>query len=157
MSDIRKSFSKLKKDFKQRIGGKKRATDTAGVNAAEETASSSPPLPPPDSRVAASGRDEEGGRINTDVSQAHSRDQSPQPKPMQADEGDDNPQEKEADVDEKEATWSCRLRLGPNVGGAVGSSTSQEIEQAPSPPSITPITTKQEPGSTWTLFPSSCV
>jgi hypothetical protein len=74
MDDMRKSLSKLKKDFKHRLGGKKRGPDEAGANAAGETASSSLSLTRPDSRVTASGRDEEGSRISTDVSQAHSRD-----------------------------------------------------------------------------------
>ena len=46
----------------------------AGANAAGETAGSSLLLTGPDSRAIASSRDEEGGRVNANISQAHSRD-----------------------------------------------------------------------------------
>ena len=151
MDDIRQSFSKLKKDFKHRLGGKKRGADRAGATATEETAGSSLSLTRPDSRVTASGGDEEGGEISTDASQAHSRDQS-QPNPMQADEGDDNPQEREADVDEK-GTSQSHSRLGPAIGGAAGSGPSREIIRASSPLSATTISPKQEPDGTWTFSP----
>ena len=132
MDDIRQSFFKLKKDFKHRLGGKKRGANRAGTDATVETVGSSLSPAQPDSRVAASGGDEEGSRISTDVSQARSRDRSPQPKPMQADEGDNNPQGREAEVDEKGASQS-HSRLGPVVGGALGSGPSREIIRAPSP------------------------
>ena len=147
MDEIRKSLSKLKKDFKHRVGGKKRAGNRAGVNAAEETASSSLSPTRPDSRTTASSRGEEGGRISTGVSQAHSRDRSPQPKPVQTDEGGDNLQGRETSVDEEEVTQS-RSGLGLDVGGAAGSRTSREIKRAHSPPSVTPISPKEEPDST---------
>ena len=152
MDDIRKSFSELKKDFKHRVGGKKRGADRAGANATGETAGSSLSITRPDSRVTACGLDEKGGRINADVSQAHPRDRSPQPKPTQADEGDGNPQGREASVDEKGASQS-RSRLGPDVGGAAGRSPSQEIEPDPSPLSVALISPKQESDSTWTFPP----
>ena len=151
MDDIRKSFSQLKKGFKHRLRGKKRGADTTGANAAGETTSSSLSLTRPDSRATASGRDEEGGRINADVSQVHSRDRSPQPKPVQEDEGRNNPQGREADVDEK-GVGQRHLRLAPGVGGAAGGRPSQEIERAPSPLSVAPIPPKKEPDSTW-MFP----
>ena len=143
MDDMRKSLSKLKKDFKHRVGRKKRAADTAGANAAGETASSLLPPTQPDSRVIASSRGEEGSEIRVDVSQAHSRDQSPQLNRMQADEGGDNPQWREADVDEREANQS-RSRLGP---------ASQEIKQASSPLFVDSVPPKLEHDSTWTLSP----
>ena len=152
MDDIRKSISKLKKGFKHRVGGKKRAADRVAVNAAGETAGSSLSLTRPDSRVTASGCDEDGTRISTDVLKAHSKDRPPQPNPMQADEGHDNPQEREADVDEKGAS-QCRSRLGPDVGCVAGSRPSPEIKRAPSPPSVTPISPKQEPDGAWTFSP----
>ena len=152
MDDIRQSFSKLKKDFKHRLGGKKRGADGAGANAARDTASSSPSLTRPDSRVIASVRGEEGGGISTDVLQAHSSNRSPHPKPMHADEGGANPQEREAGVDEKEANQS-RSRMGPDVGGGGGSGPSQEIKQTPSPLSVTPISPKREADSTWAFSP----
>ena len=107
MDNIQRSLSKLKKGFKHRLGGKKRGADRAAANAAGETASSSPSLTRSDFRVTASVRDEEGDGISTDDSQAHSRDRSPHPKPMHADEGGDNPQE-------ADGTWALspqQLRL----------------------------------------------
>ena len=147
MDDIRQSFSKLKKDFKHRLGGKKRAADTAGADPAGETTGPSLSLIRPDSRATVGGLDEEGGRISADISQAHSKDRSPQPRPMQAYEGGDNPQEREADVDQKGASQS-HLRLGPDAGDAVGGRSSQEIKRATSSLSVVPISSKQEPGST---------
>ena len=148
MDDIRQSFSKLKKDFKHRVRGKKRAADTAEADAAGETAGSSLSCTRPDCRATASGRDDEEGRINTDVSQAHSKDRSPQPRPIQADGGGNNPQGSEAEVDEKGASQS-HLRLAPDVGGAAGSRPSPEIKRDPSPLSVAPISPKQEPDSMW--------
>ena len=156
MDDILQSFSKLKKGFKHRFRGKKSGADTAGANAAGETTRSSPSLTQPDSRATASGRDQEGGRINTDVSHAHSRDRSPHPKPRQADEGGDDPQGREANVDEKGASQS-QLRLAPDVGGAAGSRPSREIIHAPSPLSVAPISPEQGPDSTWTFLLGSSV
>ena len=152
MDDIRKSISKLKRGFKHRVGGKKRAADRVGANPAGETAGSSLSLARPDFRVTASGCDEEGTRIGTDVSQVHFQDRSPQPNSTQADEGRDNPQEREADVDETGAS-QCRSRPGPDVGRAAGSRPSQEIKRTPSPPSATQISPKQEPNSTWAFSP----
>ena len=152
MDDIRQSFSKLKKGFKHRVRGKKHGAGTAGANAAGETAGSSLSLARPDSRVTESGIDEEEGRINTDTSQAHSKDRSPQPKPMQADEGGDKPQGREADVDERGASQS-HLRPVPDVGGAAGSRPSQEIKRAPSPLPVAPTSPEQEPDSRWTFPP----
>ena len=148
MDDIRQSFSKLKRNFKHRVRGKKRGVDRAGANTAGETAGSSLSLTRPGSRATASGRDEEGGRINVDASQAHSRDRSPQPK----DEGGDDPQGREADVDEKGDSRS-QLRLAPDVGGTAGSRPSREIKRASSPLSVAPISPEQGPDSTWTFSP----
>ena len=136
MDDIRKSLSKLKKDFKYRIGGKKRAAGITGANPAEETAGSSLSPKRPDSRVTASGRGEEGSRISMGVSQVHSRDHFPEPKPLQADEGSDNPQGREVDVE-------C----------AGGSRVSREIKRASSPLLVASVPPKQEPDSTSTLTP----
>ena len=144
---MRKSLSKLKEGFKHRLGGKKRAADRAGTNAAGGRAGSSASLTRPDSRVTATVRDEEGSRISTDASQAHSRDRSPHPKPMQADEGHDNPPGREAGVDEKELSRSPS-RPDPDVKFSAGSGPSRGIEGAPSPLSVTPIAPKQEPDGT---------
>ena len=152
MDDIRQSFSKMKKGFKHHLGGKKRGADRTGAGVSGETTSSSPLLTRPDSPATAGGRSEEGGRISTDVSQVHSRDRSPQPKPVPTDEGGNNLQGREAGVDGKGVTWS-RSRLGPDVGGAAGSRPSREIRLAHSPLSITPISPKQEPDGTWAFSP----
>ena len=156
MDDMRKSLSKLKKDFKHRLGGKKRAAEGPWDIAAGETAGSSLSPTRPDSHVTTSGRGEEGSRISADVSRTHSRDQSPQPKPMQAVEGGGNPHGRETDVNEKEVSRS-RLRLGPDIGGAMGSSPSREIIRSPSPLSVTPMPPKQEPNSTWAFSPGGLV
>ena len=152
MDNIRQSFSKLKKDFKHRVRGKKRGAERAEANATGETAGSSLSLTRPDARATASGLDGEGGRISTDALQPHSMDRSPHPKPMHADEGSDNPQGREADVDEKGASQS-HLRLASDVVGAAGSRPSQEIKRATSPLSVAPISLKQEPDSAWTFSP----
>ena len=152
MNDIRKSFSKLKKGFKHRVGGRERGAGTAGGNAVRETAGSSLSLTRPDSRATASGLNEEGGRISADISHAHSSDRSHPPKPTEADEGGDDPQRREADVDEKGVSKS-HFGLAPEVGGATGSGPSQEIKRATSPLSVALISLKQEPDSTWKFPP----
>ena len=148
MDDMRKSFSKLKKDFKHRFGGKNRA----GTSAAGEGVSSSASLPRPDHHAVVSGHDGEGKRISADVLQAHSRDPSPHPEPASADEGRlDDPQREEMDVDEKEVSRR-HSSLVLSVGGAAGSSPSRKIKRISSLPSVTPIPPRQEPDSMWTLF-----
>ena len=113
MDDVRKSLSKLK-DFKHRLGGKKREQDSAEANPAGETVSSpAPPLLP--------GPHVEDGRISTEVSQACWTDPSPHPEPVTADEDRlDDPQTKEVDVEEKEVS-RIHSGLDPDVGGAAGS------------------------------------
>ena len=150
--DMRKSLSKLKEGFKHRLGGKKRAADSAGAIAAGETVSSSASLARPDSRVTMGGSDKEGSRISADASGVHSRDLSPQPKLVQEDEGCDNPQGRKVDVDEKEVSQT-HSRLDPDVEAAAGSGPGREIKRASSPLPVTSIAPKQEPDSTWTLLP----
>ena len=153
MDDIRESFSKLKKGLKHRVGGKKRAPDRAGDSTAGERVSSSVSLQRPDPRTAVSGHDGEGGATNANVSQARSRDPSPRPEPVPADEGRlDNPQKKEVDVGEKEASRR-RSSLDADVEGTAGSNPGQEVERASSPPPVTSIPRKQEHDSTRTLSP----
>ena len=143
MDDIRKSFSKLKKDFKHRLGGKKRAADEAGANAAGETASSPPSLMHPSSHVTVSGHDEEGSIIGADVSQSHSRNSSPHPELMPADEGHrDDSQRKEIDVGEKEV--SKRHSHPDDIEATAGGEPSKEVNPVSSPLSVTPIAPKQE-------------
>ena len=152
MEDMRKSLSKLKEDFNHRLGRKKRAADRAGDIAAGETVISSASLTRPDSCVTAGSCDEEGSRIGTDASGVHSRDLSPQPKLVHADEGHDNPQGGKIDVDEKEVSQT-HSRPDPDVEAAAGGGPSREIKRASSPLPVTSIAPKQEPDSTWTLSP----
>ena len=149
LEDMRKSFSNLKKDLKHRLGGKKRAPDRAGDDAAGERVGSSASLLQPDSRVAGSSHNEEGSRISTDVSQVRSRD----PSPMPADEGRrDDSQRKKADVDRKEGGQGDS-RLDPDAEVAAGSGSNREDKRAHSPLPVTSIPPKQEPDSTWALSP----
>ena len=151
MDDIRKSFSKMKKGFKYRVGGKKRAPDRAGDNSAGERASSSVLLQRPDPRIVVSGHDGEGSKTNANVSQPRSRDPSPRPEPVPADEGRlDDPQKKDVEVGPKEAGRG-RSSLDADVGGVAGSSPGQEAERTSSPPPVTLIPSKQEPDSAWAL------
>ena len=146
MDDIRKSLSKLKKDFKHRVGTKKRGQDRAGADTVHETVDSPASLPRPDPRV-------EDGRISTSVSQVHSRDPSPHPEPVTANEDHlDDGQRKEVDVDEKERSGSCS-GVDPDADNAVGSGPSREVKQASSPLFVTAIEHKQEPDSACTLSP----
>ena len=153
MDDVRKSFSDLKKNFKHRLRGKKRAPDREGVHAAGEMANSSASFLQPDSRATASGHSEEGGRIGTDISQARSRDPSPQPELVSADEDRrDDPQRKEADVGEKE-DGQGDSRLDPDAEVAAGSGSNREDKRAHSPLPVTSIPPKQESDGTWALSP----
>ena len=152
LDDMRKTFSNLKKDLKYRLGGKERAPDRAGDDAAGEMVSSSASFLRPDSRVAASGHNEEGSRISTDISQARSRDPSPQLAPVPADEGRcGDPQRKEANVAEKKVGQGDS-HLDPDVEIA-GIGPSRADKRAYSPPPVPSIPLKQEPDSTWTVSP----
>ena len=145
MDDVRKSLSKLKKDLKHRIGGKKRGPDKAGANTAgERVGSPASPLRP--------GLRVEDARTSTDVLKTCSTDLPPHLQPGVA--GEDclnDPQGKEEDTDEKGVSRS-RSSLDPDVEGA-GSGPSRGIKLASSPLSVTPITSKQEPDGTWALSP----
>ena len=135
MDDIRSSFSKFKEDVKHRFRGKKPAPDKATANTAGERAHPSDSLLRPDSRVMASGQDNEGNRTSTDVLQDLSRDQSPQPEPIPAGEGNDDPQRRETDVDGREASKRYS-GLESNVGVAVRSGPDQGTNPSPSTPSL---------------------
>ena len=146
---MRKSFSNLKKDLKHRLGGKKRAPDSAGANAAGERVSSSASLLQPDSYAVVSGHNEEGTGISTDISQARSSG----PSPMPADEGRrDDSQRKEADVDEKEG-GQRNLHLDPDIGTAAESGPGQADYSLP----VTSIPHKREPDGMRTVFLSCCI
>ena len=150
MDDIRKSFSKLKKDFKHRVGGKKQAPDRAGANTAGEGVGSSASFLQPNLRTAVGGHDGGGSRISADVPRVHSRDPSPHPEPVPADEGCLDDSRREVDVDGKEVTRKYS-NLDPGVQGIAGEVPGQEIKRATFPPSPAPISLKQEPDSTRTL------
>ena len=151
MDDVRKSLSKLKKGFKHRLGGKERASDGTGANVTGERVGSPASSLRPDPRVAASSRNREGSRISAGLLQARSRDPSPRPEPVPADEGClDDTQRKEVDVDEKRISRG-RSSLDPDVKGVAGSRPSQEIKHASSPLSVTSISRKQGPNGTWAL------
>ena len=151
MEDIRKSFSNMKKDFKHRLRGKKRAPDRAGADTAGERVSSPASLLPPDSRVAASGHNEEGTGISEDTSLVRSRD----PSPMPADEGRrSDSQRKEGDVDKKEG-GQRDSRPDLDVEVTAGSGPGREDERAYSPLPTTSISPKQGPDGTWTHSPRS--
>ena len=150
--DMRKSFSNLKKDIKYRLGGKKRAPDRVGVDATSDRISSSASLLQPDSHVATSGHNEEGSRISAVISQARSRDPSPHPEPMPANEGRKDLLWGEVDVVKKEVGGG-NSRLDPDVEGAAGGRSSHEVKQLSSPLSVTPILPKRESDGAWSLSP----
>ena len=142
MDDIRSSFSRFKKDIKHRIRGTKHAPDRVGANTAGERADPSDSLLRPDSRVTASGHDEEGGRTSTDVLQGLSRGRSPQPEPIPVTKGDDESQRKETDLDEKEA-GQRHSGLESDVKAAMGSGPDQGAHSSPASLSLPH---KGEPG-----------
>ena len=147
MDDIRTSISKLKKGFKHRLGGKKHVPDKPGNEAAGERVDPPSPLLQPGPHVAASGHDEKRSGISSDVRKAHSRDPSPQPEPVPADEGCGDPKGKEVDVEGKEVSRR-HSPLGPDVEVAAGSGPSQAVQQASPPLALTSIPHKPEPDST---------
>jgi hypothetical protein len=140
MDDIRNSFSKLKKDLKHRLRGRKHKSDRTGTNTAGERVDSSVSLPRSESRVAASGHDGEGSRISIDGRQVRSRDQSPQPELVLA--GGNDGKRREAGVGRKEVT------LDSNAEFVVNSEPSQKVERVHPSPSAPPIPPTGAPDST---------
>jgi len=133
MDNIRKSFSRMKKDLKHRLKGKKREPGRTEANVAEERVDSSDSLSRSESRVAAGGHDGEGGRISTDARQLRSRAQSPQPEPAPAGGSDDNGKRRE-EIGGKEVSQR-HLPLDSNAEFVVNSGPNQEVGQVhPSPP-----------------------
>lgn len=148
MNDMRKSSSKLEKDFEHRIGSKKHAPGRAGADTAGETASSSASLLGPGPRATASDHGKEGAGSGAGLSQAHPRDSSPQQELVPADEGRRNdPRREEEGVDEMEVSRR-HSGLDLDAEGAAGSGPGQEAERVSSPLSMTSISRKQEPDST---------
>ena len=140
MDDIRNSFSRLKKDLKHRLRGRKVKLDRTGANATEERVDSSDSLPQPAPRVAASGHDGEGSRISTDGQQVRSRDQSPQPEPVPTGGSDDDGKRREANVGGREVS-KISSGLDSNAEFVVDNGPSREVERvysSQSTPSIQP-------------------
>ena len=119
----------------------KHAPDRVGANPAGGRAD---PLDSPDHHAATSGHDEEGTTTSTDVSQALSRDGSPQLEPIPVGKGNDDPQRREADVDEKEA-GQMHSGLDPDIDVGGGSGPNQSAHSFPPSPSLPQ---KAEPDST---------
>ena len=132
---MRSSFSKLKKDIKYRLRGKKHALDKIGAVTAEEQVDSSSSLLRPEPHLTASGDSGGGSRTSTDARQARSRDLFPQPEPIPAGGGNEDPQKGHADVDEKEVNQG-HSGLDPDTEVAVGSGPDQGVHSSPSPPSL---------------------
>ena len=144
MDDIRSSFSRFKKDVKHRLRREKHVQDRVGADSTEGRAD---PLDSPlqsDHRTTASGHDEEGTRTSTDVPQARSRDRSPQPEPFPAGKGNDDPQTRGEDVDEKEADQR-HSRMDPDIRVARGSGPNQDAHSSQPSPSFPH---EEEPDST---------
>ena len=140
MDDIRNSFSRLKKDLKHRLKGRKDKPDRKGANAAGERVDSSGSFPRLKHCISASDCDGEGNRISTGGQQVHSRDQFPQPEPVLAGGSDNDGKGRKTDVGGKEASQRYS-RLDPNAEFVVDSRPSREAERvhpSPSTPSIPP-------------------
>ena len=143
MDDIRSSFSRFKKDIKHRLR-KKHAPDREGANPAGGSADLLDSTSRPDHRAAASGHDEEGTGTSTNVLQTGSTDKSPEPEPIRVDKGNNDPQTREEDVDEKEAGQG-HPRLDPDIQVAGESGPNQSVHS--SQPSAS-LPRKEEHGGT---------
>ena len=150
MHGIRSSFSKLKKDVKYRLRGKKHAPDKVGAGTAGERVDSSSSLLRPEPHLTASGDSGGGSRTSTDARQPRSRDPSPQPKPILTDGGNEDPQRGNAGVDEKKVSEE---HSGPNPDTevTVGSEPDQGVHSSPSP---LPFSDEVDPGGAHSSFTS---
>ena len=137
MDDIRDSFSRLKKDFKHRLRGRKDKPNRTGANTAEESDDPSGSLPRPEPHGTGVGHDE-GSGTNTGGREVRSMDQYPQP----AGGSDDNRQRRETDIDGRKVSQehSC-------VGIAVGSGPGRELERVYPSPSAPSIPYSEKPDS----------
>ena len=133
-------FSKLKKDHKHRLRGKKHKPDRTGANAPAESVDSSGPFLRPEPRVVAGGgHDREQSGNSTVGQQVCSKDRSPQSELMPAGGGDDDGREVSRRYSHPD----------PDVGVAVGSGPSQvEVEQVHPAPPVPSIPPSGEPDST---------
>ena len=128
MDGIRNSVSRLKKDIKHRLRGRKRKPNRSRANTTESDDPSSS-LPRPEPHGTGVGHDE-GSGTSTGGREVRSVDQYPQP----AGGSDDNRQRREADVDGSKVSQEDS-RIGIAIGGGPG----REIERvypSPSAPSI---------------------
>ena len=141
MDDIRDSFSRLKKDLKYRLRGRKHKPDITGASTVEERVDSSGSLLRPDSHAVVGGHHGERSGTGAAGRQARSKDLSPQlaePRPTSG--SRDNRQRGEADVDAKEVKQR-HLRPDPDIEiKSVGSGPGQaeQIYPSSSTPSIPP-------------------
>jgi len=142
MDNILDSLSKKGRKVKHLFRGKKDKLDRTGAGTSGETAGSSGSLLRPEPRITASDHDGEGNRTSSDVQRDRLRDQSPQPGPMSAGEGDDNLQRREAEVDGKEVSQS-HSRPDQDIEVVVDSGASREAERIhPSPSTGEPDSTR---------------
>ena len=144
------SFSKLMKDLKHRLRGKKHKPDRTGANApTTESVDSSGPFLRPEPRVAVGGgHDGEQSGTSTVGQQVGSKDRSPQPESMPAGGSDGGGQRGKAGIDGREVSQRYS-HPDPDVGVAVGSGPSQvEVEQVHPAPSVPWIPPSGEPDST---------
>ena len=132
MDDIRGSFSKLKKDVKYRLRGKKQAPDKVGAGTAGEPVDSSSSLLRPEPHLTTSGDSGGGSGTSADVRQARSRDPSPQSKSTPAGGGNEGPQKGGADVDERGISQGDS-GLDQDTKVAVGNGSDQGVHSSPSP------------------------
>ena len=144
------SFSRLKKNVKHRLRGRKHEPGRTGSNTAGERVDSSDSPPQPGPRVAAGGHDAEGSGTNVDVRKVHPRDWSHHPEPVPAGGSSDNQQRRKANIDKKEVSQRYS-HLDPGVEVAVGGGPSREAERVYSSPST------GEPDSTWPFSFSRCI
>ena len=132
MDDIRGSFSKLKKDVKYRLRGKKHAPDKVGAGTVGERVDSSSSFLRPEPHLTASGDSGGGSRTSTDARQPRSRDPSPQSNSIPAGGGNEDPQKGGADVHEK-GVGQGDSGLDPDTKVAVGSGSDQGVHSSPPP------------------------
>lgn len=133
MDDIRGSFSRMKKDIKHRLQGRKHKPDRTGIDTAGETVGSSGSLLRPESRIGVGGDDGEGRRTSTDGLRARLRNRSPHPDPIPAGGSDNDQQRGKAGVGGREVSKrNSHPELDIEV--VVDNGPSREVEQVhPSP------------------------
>ena len=147
--DMGNSFSKLMKDLKHRLRGKKHKPDRTGANAPAESVDSSGLFLRPEPRVVAGGgHDREQSGTSTVGQQVGSKDRSPQPEPLPAGGSDDDGKRETTGGDGREVS-QIYSHPDSDVGVAVESGPSPvEVEQVHPAPSVPSIPPSGEPNST---------